>query len=336
MTVGTLKNAFWKIWIYLKDKLGLLSDIFIVTHVDVDGICSGAIALRHFKNAEIIFSRAGRVHEVLKSLPGHGKILVISDLGLNEAYLEETTKILMKLKSRGWRIYWFDHHRWSSEAIKRIKEIIDVLKVDIDKVGGEVVCDFFCAEDNLSIEIAKIARDADMMIRADERTRLYVLALNGEGFKARKHILKLIARGIWEDENILRWAENGKKKLERSREIGRKAEIRITKKGSKYAFLDLRGMNINGIEAANEARKTLDIDFCVVIYRNDRLSLYIGRRQDVNILGIAKKFGGGGHPFSCGVHLKLSLKSKILSFIFGKLYTPPELKRVIATIDEEL
>lgn len=331
-----MKKVFWKLWIRLKDKLGLLGDVFIVTHVDIDGICSGAITLRHFKNGEIIFSRAGRVHEVLKSLPGRGKILVISDLGLNEAYLEETVNILLKLKNRGWKIYWFDHHRWSSEAIKKIKDIIDVFKADIGKVGAEVVCDFFCAGDELSMEIARIARDADMMIRADERTRLYVLALNGEGFKARKHILKLIAEGVWEDENILKWAENGKKKLERSKKIGRKAEIRRTKKGSKYAFLDLRGMNINGIEAANEARKTLDIDFCVVIYRNDRLSLYIGRRRDVNILGIAKKFGGGGHPYSCGVHLKLGLKSKILSLIFGNLYTPPELKRVIATVNEEL
>ena len=319
----------------LKYLLGLLGKNVVITHVDIDGICCGAILLRYFKKAEVIFCSAGRVHEVLKVLPGRRRTLVIADLGLNDRHLEETVKLLEKLEKRGWSIYWLDHHRWSREALESVKKVVDLLDVDTSLVGGEVVCKHF-GTDDFAMDLAFIARDADTIVRRDERTRTYYYALQGGGFKARRYLLNLLASGVWMDEKLKSWAAKGEKIIELSRKVGETAEVKRTAKGSRYAVLDLRGRKLNGVEAGNAAIRALGLDFCVVLYRNDRISMYRSEKSSVDVLGFVRKRGGGGHPYSCGLALELSFKSRLLSRLLGRRYFPEELEKLLKEVEIEL
>ncbi|MEM3393538.1 MAG: DHHA1 domain-containing protein, partial [Candidatus Methanomethylicia archaeon] len=79
----------------------------------------------------------------------------------------------------------------------------------------------------------------------------------------------------------------------------------------------------------------LKLDFMIVWRRDNAISVYIGdRSKEINLLKIAEKFGGGGHPFACGFKIKLSFKSRLLNYITLRRMIPKEVKKVIETTIE--
>ncbi|MHA1506697.1 MAG: DHHA1 domain-containing protein [Candidatus Asgardarchaeia archaeon] len=329
-----VKNLM-KEWLYFRKLNGSKVKNIIVTHGDLDGICSAAIVMRKLQDAFVMFSGAGRCYEKIKFLRGFGKNLYILDMGLNYSYAYKTYSTLRELKEKNWKIVWIDHHVWDKQWMEKIGEVVDRLIVDRERVTGEIVLELFGGDD-FSTELAKIARDSDTLNRNNEYVRMYEYAINYKGYKAGHYLLKLFKESILVDDLITRWAEEGEKIDLLSIEAGKKGKVFKTKSGSRYALLDLREKKLNGIASAHAASKTLGVDFVVVLYKNDRISLYRGENQDVDILKIAKMFGGGGHPFSCGIKLRLGALDKLLSSIFRRHYLPRGIREVLEAINENL
>ncbi|MHA1596337.1 MAG: hypothetical protein ACTSWV_01705 [Candidatus Asgardarchaeia archaeon] len=329
-----VKNLIKK-WLYFRKLNRSEVKNIIVTHGDLDGICSAAIVMRKVPDAFVTFSGAGRCYEKIKLLNGSGKNLYILDMGLNYSYTHKTYSTLRRLKERGWKIFWIDHHVWDRRWVEKIGEVVDRLVIDRERVTGEIVLETFGGDD-FSEELARIARDSDTLNRGNEYVRMYEYAINYKGYKAGHYLIKLFKESILVDDTIKNWAEEGEKIDKLSVEVGKRGRIFKTKSGTKYTFLDLRGKKINGIVSAHAASRFLGVDFVVVMYKNDRISFYRGEGRDVDILRIAKMFGGGGHPFSCGVKLKLATWDRILSLIFGRRYLPRGIKKVLEAIDENL
>lgn len=329
-----IKRVLYRFFIFMKELFGLTSHVYILTHNDTDGVCSGAIVLRYFKKGEIFIGRAGMVHETIKLFRAKNRILVITDLSINKQYLKETTSHLTRLKKNGWKIIWLDHHIWDHDLIEGISKVVDKLRIDTRFVGGELAYQEFGDNDVVSKKLAEIARDADMVIRDLELTRLYVNALRGCHYGIVKHMIKTLAKGVFRDSKIEMCAEKGVEKTKKSKEYAKNTQIIITNSGRRFGLIDLRGKRLSGGEVANTAIELYNLDFSVVIYRNNRLSFYAKSDSNINLLTVAKKLGGGGHPTACGAALKLSLKSKILSKILGRFYYPKELKEAIRLTKE--
>jgi hypothetical protein len=108
-----------------------------------------------------------------------------------------------------------------------------------------------------------------------------------------------------------------------------------TKNGHTYTIIDIRKIKnkLPGSLVAKYASMEKNLDFTVVIYPRLNVSFYAGMNKNINLLPIAKKYNGGGHPFACGCMPKLSFKSKLL-VKFLKRYVPKEIKEVINTVNE--
>ena len=78
----------------------------ILTHGDCDGICSGAVALSRFPDAEVFFTRPASFLDDLRGFEGYGRI-VITDIALTK---RDAREILNELRSKGSEILYFDHH----------------------------------------------------------------------------------------------------------------------------------------------------------------------------------------------------------------------------------
>ncbi|MGQ4832451.1 MAG: DHH family phosphoesterase [Candidatus Asgardarchaeia archaeon] len=319
----------------IRELLQLTNPNYIITHNDTDGVCAGAILLRKFKKAEIFIARAGRAHEILKHFRANNKRLVIVDISLNPSALKETVSILKRLKRKNWTIYWLDHHLWDDTSIESISKVVDKLVVDRRYVGGELAYLEFGKDDEVAKKLAEIARDADLFIRSMEITKKFVFAIKACHYKILKHMIHRLADGIFEDEKINKCWQKGLEIINKSIEYGKnKSKIFSTKNNRKYALLDLRGKHLSGNDAAHAAIETFNLDFAVVIYSNNRLSFYGKRGSNINLVPLAKSLGGGGHPTACGAKLELSLKSKVLSKLFGRFYTPNELKEALKVVEE--
>ena len=80
----------------------------ILTHGDVDGVCSAAIAKASYPEAEIDFAIPADLMSKLDSLSGYDRVIIL-DLGINHAQEDKAIAAFQKL-SRTSSIIYIDHH----------------------------------------------------------------------------------------------------------------------------------------------------------------------------------------------------------------------------------
>lgn len=81
----------------------------IVTHRDVDGICSAALAKIAYPKADVEFEEPFTLLSRLRALPPNWKTIIILDLGIDAVEKEEIRNLFRELaKSR--EIIYIDHH----------------------------------------------------------------------------------------------------------------------------------------------------------------------------------------------------------------------------------
>jgi len=80
---------------------------WIVSHGDTDGICSAAIALSAFKDAELYFSHPVGLAEDLAHIDGD---VVICDIALSESVFRQVVRELNRISQGGNKVIYIDHH----------------------------------------------------------------------------------------------------------------------------------------------------------------------------------------------------------------------------------
>ncbi|MEM2907948.1 MAG: DHHA1 domain-containing protein [Candidatus Hadarchaeales archaeon] len=81
----------------------------IITHVDVDGICSAAIAKIAYPEADVEFEEPMTLGKRLRALPPDWGTVIILDLGIDVVQKEEIKNIFREL-SKSRKIIYIDHH----------------------------------------------------------------------------------------------------------------------------------------------------------------------------------------------------------------------------------
>ena len=308
----------------------IFNEYVVIAHDDIDGTVSAALIKRKYKDIHFIPSVPREVVFDLGKLNIENKKIFISDLSPNDDLLKELDKNLSKLIKNNNDIIWIDHHTWSKEAID-IASKYSKLFVERTKSSAELVAKVLELNDEISLKLVEIANDADTASYSLEDTININRALR---YKARiNYIVDLLSEGKIRDEKILKWANKEAKNEEKIKEIISNLPVFYTKSGQRYTIIDIRKVKLPGSLVAKYASIEKNLDFTVVIYPRLNVSFYAGMNKNINLLPVAKKYNGGGHPFACGCLPKLSFKSKLLTKIF-KGYIPKEIKEVINTVNE--
>ncbi len=308
----------------------------IITHKDVDGIASGAIVLRTIGDARIRFASPRSIARVLSHIPESNGEIYMLDIAVNSSTLHEIAKELSRLKKSGRKIVWIDHHPWPREAIELLGKYVDELIVKPSPSAASLVKEIFAPDDPICEKIAEIGDDAD--------TGKYEMNLSNECYWVardpgrRVYLLKTLAEGNFGDERIKEWAKEQKEKDQKILEkmISEAVEIRFTKSGKKYAFIDLRPKGGPGTAIARELARKKGIDFSLVLYSCDGgFGLYRGKGE-VRLKGICERYRGGGHEYACGGRLEFNFIERILCAIFGRRYRPKKVKNLIREVEEKI
>ncbi|OYT59961.1 MAG: hypothetical protein B6U75_02790 [Desulfurococcales archaeon ex4484_217_1] len=293
----------------------MVKTIISLTHgTDLDGIASAAIIYRYSKlknyTCELHFAEPYNLNEKLKSLTilnkRYGEV-IIADLGVNRKVYAEVLESLRKLKEKGIVIKWFDHHVWGVDISENVKEIVDVFENDTRFCAAELVQTHLLPKDSIARRIALLARDIDFWLRRlDLSVKLSKIIKSNKVSK--KQIVEKLSEGIF-------WNDYFQKIYEELRVV----EKRLINK----ALRNIETHNIEGFKVAlvkNNVPAGLiadvlaekGFDIIVVLSYTGKISLRRGK-NDINLLPIAEKLGGGGHPYAAGAILDYGVIDKFLA-----------------------
>ncbi len=97
----------------------------VVSHGDVDGITSGAIALLEFPNSAFYFSRPSQIHKDLHRIArNHPAQVSVSDIAINEKRFPHIVQALDEF-SESTQIFWTDHHPISKKNQKELEKRVN-------------------------------------------------------------------------------------------------------------------------------------------------------------------------------------------------------------------
>jgi single-stranded-DNA-specific exonuclease len=116
----------------------LMSKSVILTHGDLDGITSGAIALLVFPGSDFYFTRPSQVHQdlyrVAKDKP---EIVHVSDIAINSKKFDEVLRALDRFPEST-EIHWTDHHPMTPKERRALEKRVDLYH-DIGPCAAELV-----------------------------------------------------------------------------------------------------------------------------------------------------------------------------------------------------
>ncbi|RLE55191.1 MAG: hypothetical protein DRJ30_04085 [Candidatus Methanomethylicota archaeon] len=310
----------------------------ILTHSDMDGIASAAILIRYLKlhrgldydEIKVLFVGPSTLLNALQLVKKSNCGIYITDISINERHRRGIINELKRLKRNGNRIYWIDHHHWREETVKEIEKIIDWITVKKTPSAARIVYMALNSSDEVSGRIADYADDIDSLTdRLEESFTLRVLSFKNEW---REKLLRKFSEGVIVNGEVREEGVKIRRLIDREVEKAlKKAKIMWTKGKRKFAFIDLREAKLPKSWLARKVAEKYNLDFTMVLRKSNAISLYIGSKKnsEINLLPIAKHYGGGGHTFACGFKLKLSLKSKILNYLTFGRYISGEVKEAV-------
>ena len=290
--------------------VGRSSDVVHLTHNDLDAAGSDAVCRMVFGDELVtLFSSVNRFSWFFAQVAGcngKGDTLIISDLGYQNG-IEDYAR---KAHAAGWKIQWYDHHKWTDDEMNRVRPFVTELRVDPARCATGVVAGMLARENTHAGEVARVVCDYDLWKHEDPRSAVLGMVTS------RRENLELVrnklARGVIVDDEITGIFEG----IERDKNACMKRSIRAAKiYRGKYTIAVMPAYGYPS-ETAAAARTELGCDMELLVFDTGKFSLR--SVAPVSHL-IAKRFGGGGHPNASGGSFSYGWREKWMLKLFGRV-----------------
>lgn len=341
--------------------------VFAYTHrVDCDGICSAAILKRYIRKEGlkgtidfINYEPQSEAREIFGKIGelGGGSAVIIADFGYDDILSDLAERSFKKLKDRGGRIVWLDHHKWDEGGLKRLSQFAEIKLARSDEFcGAELVYREYMKDDGVSEALAKLGRDADIDAwRTNPPKPAYALTKPisnlityynylGDGDHEKQWALlselvdkladatasQILSNGfdkpLWDEKLESDYRKYIILELYKLEECLSDAEVFSS--GGYRCAVSLADDVISTTIAGNSLISRYNADLSLVFYRNGKLGVRRNNsRLDIKCNEIAKLFGGGGHEYAAGGHLNLEIKNAA-----DKSRAKSEIKRILSSL----
>jgi oligoribonuclease NrnB/cAMP/cGMP phosphodiesterase (DHH superfamily) len=295
-------------------------NIFSLTHQsDIDGVGSAAlIKMRYGIPGKNMFFADYSPENVIKSkieitkAAKEGAVLIIADLGLNEATKQPMLELIKNIKNKNGSVYWFDHHMWKDSWIKEVASKCDaaIVNENAKYCATEIVRNELSLNSAFCKRFAQIVHYSDFNLRPKNKAHMktiieYAMSITSysqiNDYSKRnnklRHIAEVISEGRLSDGIIRRDALRfDKTNTARIKEMVSRRLIVIDKVAVGFQ------KRVNSTLAGSEIIKRSGKDIAVYINTDD-LHGHI-RTKKADCVKLANYFGGGGHPHAAGFTLK--------------------------------
>ncbi len=274
----------------------------IVSHWDVDGIASAAIAVRN--GARIVklaaLSALPKIVEdaVLTAERENIDTVLVADLNPSRWQRRLIETSLDYAESIGVRIVWLDHHEWDPVLRDELHELGVELHIDTGRVSAELVAEHVGCDDPVCRRLITMARDDDLFLNRDRLAVKWRRLLRWYGWRVRYNAVRDWARGIlWPSWVQPLWEQLSSEYERLMNETLRSA--RLHRVGG-LTVLTVKAVSDKlhpGEVHAQLVSHGLEADIYAIIYENG-VSL---RSETLPLACIARILGGGGHEHAAGI-----------------------------------
>ncbi len=291
-----------------------MKNVIVISHAsDIDGVGSAALIKMKYgvPTNRIFFTDYApeSLEEISRSITEiltDNTTLFITDLGVNKKTVPVFYSILKSVKDGGGKIFWFDHHPWASDAVKKLAQMCEV------SVLGEN--EFFCAteitrkelglKDDFTKRFCRIVHFSDFAIKPKSKrdydlVGAYALSIalyrmrNHEGnLSCLRHMVEVLCSRKMLDKRI-------RSDADRFRKLNDKHVANMLKDvylGDEIALGF--GEDIQKTYACMKLIEKTGKDIGIYVNLRDRRGHMRSIRNDCTALAV--KFGGGGHLHASG------------------------------------
>lgn len=310
-----------------------MSNTLIITHTDMDGVASAAlyIYLNNLRDYRVYFTEPYNLHEALERNNGKEySNIVITDIGVNPIVFERVKELLDDYRRRGSRIYWFDHHVWSTKWIQEVRSIGVELYIDESTCATGVVYKYskhgVDANEDFASNLVNGVCAGDLW-RFDHWLGPYYIRLirRKDSNEWRRRVLSRLTEGVYWDPSF-----NEKISATIDLELGLfRDDIRkiIREMNGFRACIVESNENVENSFLASFMMGRFNTDVAVIASSDGKLSF---RSRGVNVRDIAVALGGGGHLTASGARVNIPWRIRVLS----KISREALLKHIASRIEE--
>ncbi len=291
-----------------------MENVISLTHAtDIDGVGSAALVRIKYGtplnrifftdyNEDMLRHAARGIKGAVRS----GTILIIADLAVNDRTLPHFLNIVKTVKRANGRVFWFDHHPWTSKAEKTLAPLCDIAIFGENHryCGAEITRIELNIKGKFPTTFCRIVHYSDFNIKPptekDYRTvGYYALSITsyhllqiGERTNALRHMAEVISSGKLLDGRIKRDADRFRK----LNDMEVKKMLSHVYLGKEIA-LGFAG-HIQKTYACMKLIEKTGKDIGIYVNLKDRRGHMRSIRSDVSRL--AQRFRGGGHVHAAG------------------------------------
>ncbi len=289
----------------------------IVTHTDMDGVGSAAVYtyLAGEKPERVIYTEPYLLAEAFSVLRRAGaEKIAFMDLGMNPGVFEAAKRFAEEMARRGVRIEWYDHHVWSDEWIRGIRESGVDIHVDRSTCATGVVAKYAprrreSVDEDFLREVVGGVCAGDIWRFDHWRGPWYLrLVRRRDSDEWRNHVLETISSGkAWIDEFTEKVKERFEEELRALSIVEKKIKV-YRADGVRIAVIPWT----RGVEASFSAALALGrtgAEIAAVVSRDGKISL---RSTGYNVRDIALILGGGGHPRAAGARVHIPVIRRLV------------------------
>ncbi len=283
--------------------------IVIAHNRDVDGLGCHALVKRYCMKRECklihIFADYDDIEKILKRLDVKNERIIVADLAYKRIFGKEIKRIALKND-----IVWIDHH--NAEFPVPVKSIIK--KTDSAAV---LLKEYLKLSDWVSMRIAEVASNHDQ--RRDDPLAFKLYDVISSGFSKRRYV-ELLSNGfLWQNEFEKAYRDYLK--------IKEKAFNELEKNIKEYAVRSYRiaiALSPKTLSStiACDFLKNKGYDVIIAVWNDGKMSFRKNNKR-INLIDIAKSFGGGGREDASGAYLGKKVDKsnfdKIADEIFEKI-----------------
>ena len=303
-----------KIYDYFKGKKG--DEISVITHTDMDGIMAGSLVALCCGTKNVLMADYGKAGELgfdYHEVPIKDKHVIFTDYSFSNI-----SNLMIILHEKPKSISVFDHHMNTLDLVRSKK--IEVVKnkaaemgvdlfydVDINRCGTKIVFDAITRFSDCFKATARLVDLVDLYDRWKFKDNLDPVYLNDYLYgSSQAYVASPVVEAMITNKSEVeldKWLSIGKQYRELKEQMNK-----IT--ASAFSFNTVfHGYNVLAIEARGNSQllgnAINEYPFIIVFHYDNRkktftYSLFKRESSDVDILSIAKEYGGGGHVCACG------------------------------------
>lgn len=307
--------------VLLNSPIGALGHVAaVVAHGDLDGLASAAVIIAAFRKSKgiypkLLIAQPYVLHRtLLRLLSAPPRLVVITDVGVDEAVWPSVSRSLEDLVAKGVKILWIDHHIQTARVSLDLAELGVSLLYTSSGCASSIAREVFAPLTDDPSFYAKLARlgeiadnvavgDRELMFLADRLVAALSAPSSKEEFKAQLVRMWVEERKFVNDEVAIKAEEFEKALALKLAEI----KQRIVFEGERGLLVDARDIKLGGLAghiASRLARERGKIAI-VVFSPNEREVVATCRvppdaefNAVVELAPIAADLGGGGGGLS--------------------------------------